>query len=87
MANYPWFPEIHGGTLGPCPAKYSAGSMHSHLRDVCLNIWRHCVLMCLVFCSLPTCGMNLGLQGEVLVQIFILVLHKKYLLKTYWEIL
>lgn len=28
MANYPWFPEICGGLLGPCPAKYSAGCMH-----------------------------------------------------------
>lgn len=28
MANYPWSPEIRGGPLGPCPAKYSAFCMH-----------------------------------------------------------
>lgn len=28
----------------------------SHLRDVCLNIRRHCVLMCLVVYNLPSVG-------------------------------
>ena len=36
----------------------------SHLKDVCLNILWHCVPMCLVVYSLPTCGMNLGLQEK-----------------------
>lgn len=36
----------------------------SHLGDVCLNVLWHCALTCLVVYSLPTCGMNLGLQGK-----------------------
>lgn len=32
MANYPWFLEIRGGPLGPCPAKYSAVCMHFPIR-------------------------------------------------------
>ena len=88
MANYPWFPEICGGLLGPCPAKYSAGCMHFPPRR------------CLLEYSLAWCANVFGCvqsaytwaeswpPGKILVQIYSLpVLWKKCPPQTRWATL
>lgn len=87
MANYPWFPEIRGGPLGPCPAKYSAGCMHfppqrcllEYSAALCTDVFG-CVQSAYVWDeSWP--------PGQVLVKIcFVLVLCKECFPKTHWAI-
>lgn len=88
MANYPWFPEIRGGPLGPCPVKYSAGCMHFPPQR-CLLDYSRAVYPDLFGCIQSVCLQDeCRLPGEVLVQInFILVPCEKCLAKTHWAVL
>ena len=88
MANYPWFPEICGGLLGPCPAKDSAGCMHFPPQRCLLE---YSVALCAnVFGCVQSAYMwdESGPPRKVLVQIYsFLVLWKKCSPKTLWETL
>lgn len=88
MANYPWFPEILGGPLGPCSAKYSAGCMHFPPQRCLLEYSGALYTDVFGYVQSAYLWDECWPPGEVLVQInFILVLCKKCLPKTHGAVL